>query len=123
MSETTSEMQVERDELVAFLTGKTIAGLRFDAQPGGGFDLILSDGSELELYVISQRLTWVLMTAEEVAEQNARDLAAIAAQDARIAAGEERLYDHAEVWGEIEALEAEITGPRPRVGGQNVRFC
>ena len=92
-----------RAELAAFLQGKTIAGLRFDAEPGpGAFDILLSDGSELEMYVIGARLTWVLMTAEEVAEQDARDVRELDAQQARIAAGQERLYDHAEVWAESD---------------------
>lgn len=69
-----ADLDPHRHELATFLQGKTIAGLRFDAEPGpGAFDLILTDGSEVELYVIGQRLTWVLMTAEEIAEQQARD--------------------------------------------------
>lgn len=74
-----ADLDPHRRELATFLQGKKIAGLRFDAEPGpGAFDLILSDGSELELYVISGRLTWVLMTTEEVAEQQARDAESLA---------------------------------------------
>jgi len=98
----TDTTDTERRELLTFLQGKTIAGLRFDALPGGAFDIIFTDHSELELYNIAGRFTWATMTAEEVAEQEARDLAELDAQTARIAAGEERLYGHSEVWAEIE---------------------
>lgn len=105
------DLDPHRRELATFLQGKTIAGLRFDAEPGpGAFDLILTDGSEVELYVIGQRLTWVLMTAEEIAEQDARDaeqdardIRELDAQLADLRSGKAPLYDHDEVWAEIDA--------------------
>lgn len=39
--------------------------------------------------------------------EEADDVRAVEEIDARIAAGEERIYSHAEVWAEIEALEAQ----------------
>ena len=54
----TDTTDTERRELLTFLQGKTIAGLRFDALPGGAFDIIFTDHSELELYNIAGRFTW-----------------------------------------------------------------
>lgn len=112
MSQITSKMQAERDELLAFLTDKTISALRFDAQPGGGFDILFTDGSEIELYPIADSIEWVIMTAEEVAaaEQDARDLAELDAQTANLRSGKAPLFDHDEVWAEIDALEAREAG-------------
>jgi hypothetical protein len=104
MSETT-QTDLDRRELVAFLKGQTIAGLRFDARPGGAFDLIFTDGSELELYIVGDNLTWVTMTAEEVATEEARDTAGLLELEAQIAAGQAPIFDHAEVWAELDAEE------------------
>ena len=43
----------------------------------------------------------------EDALEEAEDIQAIRAIEARIASGQERLYSHQEVWDEIEALENE----------------
>lgn len=102
-----ADADAERTELAAFLQGKTIAALRFDAQPGGGFDIIFTDGSEIELYPIADSIDGVLMTAEEVAaaEQDARDMRELDAQTADLRSGKAPLYEHDEVWAEIDAEE------------------
>ena len=104
----------ERRELLTFLQGKTIAGLRFDAQPDAPFDIIFTDGSEVELYNIDGRFTWATMTAQEVAEQEARDTAGLLELEAQIAAGQAPLFDHTEVWAEIEADDAREAAEQPR---------
>jgi len=62
-------------ELLEFLKGKTIAGLRIGVPLRKGFDLIFSDGSELELYG-QPALAWATMTAAEIAVHEARELGA-----------------------------------------------
>lgn len=87
----------DRAELVAFLQGKTITGLRL-AEQGDlltGFDLIFEDGSELEVYALAGGLGLVAMTAEEV-----REVAELDLLEAQIDAGQAPLLDHADVWAD-----------------------
>ena len=62
-------------ELLEFLKGKTIAGIRIGVPIRKGFDLIFADGSELELYG-QPALAWATMTATEIAAHEARELEA-----------------------------------------------
>lgn len=50
------------DNLASDLIGKTITGVR---QGPDGFDLIFSDGSEVEIYFIHHELCWAVLTAAE----------------------------------------------------------
>lgn len=59
----------DRPGLVVFLHGKVVAGLRFDEQPGGVFDILFADGSELELHIIGEDLVWRTKSAEEIAAE------------------------------------------------------
>ncbi|MFQ5343232.1 MAG: DUF6290 family protein [Anaerolineae bacterium] len=68
-----------RAKAVAALRGDTVSGVIRDA---------------LEEYISE-------------AMEEAEDVRAVEEIEARIAAGEERTYSHAEVWAEIEALEAQ----------------
>jgi len=64
----------DRRELVAFLAGKIVATVRFtDSTDDDGFDLLFTDGSELELYALDGVLAWVPMTFEDIAANEARD--------------------------------------------------
>lgn len=82
-----SQTATNRRELVAFTRGKTIAGLRFDAEPGTDFDIIFTDGSELEMYAIDDILAWVPMTPADIAAQQERDRQAHEQEAARLATG------------------------------------
>jgi len=62
-------------ELLEFLKGKTIAGIRIGVPIRKGFDLIFADGSELELYG-QPALAWATMTSAEIAAHEARELEA-----------------------------------------------
>jgi hypothetical protein len=93
-------------ELLEFLKGKTIAGIRIGVPLRIGFDLIFADGSELEIYG-QPALAWATMTAEEIAAHEARELAEVAALDAEITAGRAPIFEHTAMWAEIEAEDAE----------------
>ncbi|MDQ4074674.1 MAG: hypothetical protein M3220_00350 [Chloroflexota bacterium] len=62
----------EYQALANFLSDKRIVGVRCDdaGEECSGFDLLLEDGSELELYALPQeRLGWITTTAEEARER------------------------------------------------------
>lgn len=58
-------MDQQPDNIADDLIGKTITGVR----PGeDGFDLIFSDGSEIEIYFIHGKLCWASLTPTEAAQ-------------------------------------------------------
>jgi hypothetical protein len=59
------EIRMLQENFAAFLIGKTITGVRMpDGDHIDGFDLIFSDGTELEVYT-EPTIAWVQLAAEE----------------------------------------------------------